>query len=97
VQAKAKSAGLSLNQYLRAAILKSNYKPPLQPELCRKLLALNVELTRQGNNLNQIARQLNAGILSPAQAEGQLAVLAPAMLETHKAIREALAQGRVES
>lgn len=97
IRAKAQAAGLSVNEFIRAVVLGSNYKPPLPPDLCRQLLDMNRELTRQGTNLNQIARQFNAGILSPAQAEGQLAVLAPMMTETHKAVREALAQGRVES
>jgi uncharacterized protein (DUF1778 family) len=97
IQAKAKAAGLSVNEYVRAAVLKSDYKPPQDRELNRHLLELNRELTRQGTNLNQIARQLNAGILTPEQAERQLAVLAPIMIETHTAIRDALSQGRVET
>lgn len=90
VKDKARKAGCTVNSYIRQAALGSDYKPPVDPELHATLLALNLELTRQGNNLNQIARHLNAALLSPSHGESQLAVLARSMLKTHLYIRQAL-------
>lgn len=94
VEAKAKAAGLSVNELIRATTLGADYRPPLNPELVRALLALNRELTAQGNNLNQIAKHLNGGRATEAEAETMLGIIARSMLKTHKAIRTALAKGR---
>ena len=96
VKAKARTVGCSVNGYVRAAALGSNYRPPRDPELTRALLMVNRELTAQGNNLNQIARQLNAGIVTPAQAESMVEILARSLLRTHKAVRQALGLGDPE-
>jgi len=90
VRTKAKVAGYTVNAYVRAAALGSDYKPPIDPELRKVLLALNRELTRQGTNLNQIAKHLNSGQLSPSHGETMLDVLNRSMLKTHMAVRHAL-------
>jgi hypothetical protein len=95
VRAKAKAAGCTTNSYIRASALGSQYRPPLDPALAKALLGLGRELTAQGNNLNQIARQLNAGIRLPGQGP-MLDVLAASMQETYRDIRRALAHGRTE-
>ncbi len=62
VRRKAKDAGCSVNSYIRASTLGSDYKPPVHQELRLTLLASNRELTALGRNLNQIAKQMNSGM-----------------------------------
>ena len=63
----------------------------------RQLLQnISRELGRQGTNLNQIAKHLNAGIASPEQGDSMLAIIARSLLAAHKAVRHALAEGRSE-
>ena len=92
IRGKAKAAGMSVNGFVLASALGSDYRPPMNPELTRVLLALNRELTAQGNNLNQIARQLNAGIVLPGQ-ESILGALAQSIQQTLRGVRAALARG----
>lgn len=94
VHDKAAAARLSINEYIRASILGPDYRPPLQPELCSRLLDLGRELVRQGNNLNQLTRQFNAGVITPEGARDLLAVIALTLTKTYAAIRETLANGR---
>jgi len=49
----------------------------------------------QGNNLNQIARQINAGIVRPEQSP-MLGALAMSIRDTLRSIRQALAGGGPE-
>ena len=67
IRAKAHAAGMSVNRFVLAAALGSDYRPPADPQLTRALLRMYRELNAQGNNLNQIARQLNAGVILPGQ------------------------------
>jgi Mobilization protein NikA len=92
VKAKARAAGSSINGYIRAAALGSSYRPPCDTELKRILLVLARELTAQGNNLNQVARRLNAGI-APAMHGATLEALTSSLKETLRHVREALARG----
>jgi hypothetical protein len=92
VRGKAKTAGCSTNSYIRAAALGSSYRPPLDPGLKRALLLLTRELTAQGNNVNQIARHLNAGIIPSGQG-AVLSALAASLEETLRRVREALGRG----
>lgn len=93
----ARQAGYkSVSAYLRDVSVEP-YKilvPPSDPEQTKALLALNKELTSQGNNLNQLAKQMNGGKASVTEAEGVLGVLARSMLGTHRAIRQALSRGK---
>jgi len=59
IRKKAAECHMSFNAYLRAKALGDDYieKPP--EWLRDALLKLYVELVREGNNLNQIARQVN--------------------------------------
>jgi predicted HicB family RNase H-like nuclease len=95
IKQKAEAAGCTLNAYVRASLLGSDYKAPKDPELVQAFLKLNLELTRQGVNFNQIAKQLNAGVLAPAQGETMFTVLARSTLQIHKAIRQAMAKGEM--
>ena len=94
VEAKADAAGLSINEYIRATSMGEGYKPPTNPELTKAILKLNRELTAQGNNLNQIAHHLNSGQSLPAEGSSLLAIISRSMLQTHKAVRDALSRGK---
>jgi hypothetical protein len=96
IREKAQSAGCSLNAYVRASMLGSDYKPPADPALTEALRKLNFELTKQGTDINQVARQLNAGLISPDQAESMMVMLTRSTMQIHKSIREAMAQGKME-
>jgi hypothetical protein len=63
LQTRARRAGLSVGAYLRACALgdsgpRAKRAPPVHRELLGEALA---SLNRVGNNLNQIAKQLNSG------------------------------------
>ena len=94
VRLKARQAGVSTNAYIRAAAFGSEGRHPRNADLLNVLRALNLELTRQGNNLNQIAKHLNNGAASPTEAEGMLGAIARSHIQTHKKIRAALADGQ---
>jgi len=93
IRTKAKAAGISVNHFLLASALSSDYRPPKDPDLVRALMALNRELTAQGNNLNQIAHQRNATLITDAQADSMLDILGRSLLRTHTAVRDALSHG----
>jgi hypothetical protein len=68
IREKAKQFGMTVNAYIRAKALGDDYieKPP---EWLRDiLLKLYAELAGQGNNLNQIARQVNRQTLGAETA-----------------------------
>lgn len=90
IRDKARLAGISVNRFVLASALGSNYRPPADPDLLKALFALNRELTAQGNNLNQIAKQLNAGLITSGVALKQVNALSESMRITHVAIRKAL-------
>lgn len=96
IRDKARLAGISVNRFVLASTLGSNYRPPANPELIKALFALNRELTAQGNNLNQIARQLNAGLMAPSVAVERVDALSESMRITHVAIRKVLLRGSME-
>lgn len=65
IAAKADKAGLSIAAFMRAAALgdpgpRAQRRPPADHKALRQILG---QLGRIGNNLNQIARALNAGEL----------------------------------
>lgn len=97
VKASAEAAELSVNEYIRATALGAGYKPPFNPELVKALQALNLELTRQGTNLNQIAHLRNGGKATDAEADSMLGIVARSMLNTHKAVLAALSAGKEPS
>lgn len=94
VEAKAKAARLSVNEYIRAVSLGADYKAPHDPEWTKALLAANRELTRQGTNLNQIAHKRNSNLIDEAQTDSLLGILTRSLLQAHKAVRAALTYGR---
>jgi hypothetical protein len=66
IEARAKAAGMSVSQIVRAALL--GYRPP-RPKVDKEaigrlradLASVRAELGKSGSNLNQIAYHLNAG------------------------------------
>jgi hypothetical protein len=71
IEEKARAYRMSVNAFIRAKALGEDYieKPPMW--LRDVLLRLYAELAGQGNNLNQLARKVNAGL---ATAEDSLAL-----------------------
>jgi len=97
IRAKAQAAGVTVNVYAKAVLLGNDYRPPLNKELCRELFILNRELGRQGTNLNQIAKQLNAGIKTPDQAHNAVAVLTDELTLVYRAVYTTLMNGQEEA
>lgn len=56
VKEKARSSNLTVSEYARCMVLKGQVVVPIRPEELR----LIAELTREKNNLNQIAKAQNA-------------------------------------
>jgi hypothetical protein len=94
VQRKAKTARLSLSEYIRVSVLGDVYVSTVDPERQKLLHNLSRELGYQGNNLNQIAKHLNAGGESQ-QGEGMLAELFDSLVDAHNAVRRAMAERKL--
>lgn len=58
---QAKSFGVSLSEFVRRAALKRRMPPLPPPQLNRDIYQ---ELSRIGNNLNQVTRKINEGAVS---------------------------------
>ena len=67
----AKACGLTRTAYLRGLLNGYNLKPRPSAEL----EALRTEIHQIGNNINQIARSVNAGIAKPEDAKRGLYLL----------------------
>lgn len=72
IDAKAAASGLSVAEYCRRRVCGYRLPAPRKSAVPVGLLA---ELSRVGNNLNQIAHSANAGRALPAMAEQTLAEL----------------------
>jgi hypothetical protein len=94
VHRKADTASLSVNGYIRAVTLGSDYKPPVDPEMRQTLLALKHELTAQGNNLNQVAKHLNSNPSPLPSILRAIKPLAEAILKTLDRVRAVLCGGQ---
>ncbi|MCL2505076.1 MAG: plasmid mobilization relaxosome protein MobC [Alphaproteobacteria bacterium] len=84
---------LPISQYARLILLKS---PALDPHRHRLLLRAIYQLTRQGVNLNQIAKQLNTYPVS-AESTNAIIEIRQGCLETFGTICNALVEGRTDS
>lgn len=89
VRAKAKKAHMSVNAFIKDTILDRNYDPHVRTLLLR----VNRELTAQGNNLNQIAKQLNSGTATPSQGVAMLEAIRDPLVRALYAVRNALTLG----
>ncbi len=92
---KAKMSSLSVNEFIRASILGAGYVSRIDPTKRQLLLEASRELGHQGNNLNQIAKHLNGGILDPMNGNDMLSVLARSLLAAHQTVRKALTEGEI--
>jgi hypothetical protein len=88
---QAERNNLSTSQYVRLMLLKS---PLLDPERNSLLHKVHFELTKQGTNLNQIAKQLNAGAVTNGQGASMVAMISRSLMTAHQAILQALSEGR---
>lgn len=79
----AQKCGLSRSAYLRRLILKKDIKAR-PPEELKKLYT---EINRIGNNINQIARSVNAGIATPEDAGKAVFLLAKVYEKLHEAAK----------
>ena len=79
----AQTCGLSRSAYLRRLILKQKIKsrPP------EELKQLYTEINRIGNNINQIARSVNAGIGTPEDAGRAVFLLAKVYEKLDEAVK----------
>ena len=71
MEASAQACGLSKTAYLRRLIAGTEIRARPSPEI----KALRTEIHQIGNNINQIARSVNAGIAKPADAKRGLLLL----------------------
>ena len=71
LNAHAKRCGLSKTAYLRRLIMEIDP----QPKTPQDIKELRTEIHRIGNNINQIARSVNAGIADAAEAKRGLRLL----------------------
>jgi len=92
---RAVNSGLKLSVYARAALLGADYVAKHDPVRRKRLQDLSTELGRQGNNLNQIARQLNSGLITQDEAFALLNDLGNSLISAHNAVRLTLTEGKV--
>lgn len=88
---QARTARLSISQYVRLILLKN---PDLDPDRNRLLLKVNYQLSRHGTNLNQIAKSLNTGDITPDQATQAVAALRQEFSDAYSNVGKALVNGR---
>lgn len=88
---QAEKARMPVSNYVRLTLLKL---PSLDPERNKLLHKSNFELTKQGTNLNQIAKHLNGGTASLDEGNSMLAIIARSLLSAHKSVKQALTEGK---
>ena len=89
---KVKAANMTVNEFIRAVALGSDYKPLPDAVLHKILIGLNKELTAQGRNVNQIAKHLNGGTATSGQAVDMLDAIRVPLVRALYAVKNALVQ-----
>jgi len=89
---QAKEARMPTSAYIRLTLLKL---PSLDPERNQLLHKVNFELTKQGTNLNQIAKHMNVEKTSMEDGNSMLAIIARSLLSAHQSVKKALAADQV--
>ncbi|MDX2027795.1 MAG: plasmid mobilization relaxosome protein MobC [Alphaproteobacteria bacterium] len=84
----AESARMTISQYARLTLLKA---PSLDPQRNKYLMRANYELTRQGINLNQIAKQFNGGEITSDEAINMLSGISHPIGQALNDLRAAIA------
>ena len=82
---------MTVSDYVRLVLLK---QPGLDPERNGLLNKVHFELTKQGTNLNQIAKQLNAGTVTNGQGASMVAMISRSLRMAHQVVLDALSEGR---
>ena len=90
---QAKNARMPVSTFVRLTLLR---QPSLDPERNKLLHKVHYELTKQGTNLNQIAKHLNSDTATIEQSNSMLAIIARPLLAAYQAVQRALADGKVE-
>ncbi|MFY9288982.1 MAG: plasmid mobilization relaxosome protein MobC [Alphaproteobacteria bacterium] len=90
VRQKAAKADLSVNAFIKTAILEAQYKPPIPREVHRELFRINRQLTGIATNINQMTKQLNGGATNAEEALRFLERITGPVLETLGIIRHTL-------
>ena len=90
---QAEKSCLTVSEYIRASVLGAGYLSAIDPVKRQLLKNVSRELGRQGNNLNQIAKHLNAGVALPEQGNSMLAMITRSLLSAHQIVRQALTEG----
>jgi hypothetical protein len=90
VRAKAREAAMPVNAFVKYALLGTDYDPNLR-NLLHKTYC---ELTRQGINLNQIAKKLNSGMATPSQGIAVLEAIREPLIRTLRTVGNALTRGQ---
>ena len=90
----AQNAGLTVSEYVRVSALGPTYASSIDPVKRQLLQDISRELGRQGNNLNQIAKHLNAGTTSSTEGDSMLGMIARSLLSAHMKVARALAEGK---
>ncbi|MDE1902133.1 MAG: plasmid mobilization relaxosome protein MobC [Alphaproteobacteria bacterium] len=91
IGSRAEKARMPVANYVRLSLLQ---QPGLDPERNKLLHKANYELTRQGTNLNQIAKHLNGGTATITEGNFMLAIIARSLLSAHKTVQHALSDGK---
>jgi len=92
LEAKAKRAGVSRSEYIRALSLGEDYKPPLGRDIRHELLKTNRQLTGIATNVNQMAHRMNSGAAEAPEALVFLERILEPVLQTIGLIRQTLAR-----
>ncbi len=91
---QAEKSCLTVSEYIRASVLGAGYLSAIDPVKREMLKNVSQELGRQGNNLNQIAKHLNAGSATPEQGNSMLAMITRSLLSAHQMVRQGLTEGK---
>jgi len=91
---QAETSCLTVSEYIRASSLGPGYAAAIDPMRRQLLQDALRELNRQGNNLNQIAKHLNAGVVSPQEGDSLLALLSRTLMSAQRAVRQAASEGK---
>ena len=87
---QAQKSRMTVSDFVRLMLLK---QPELDPERNSLLHKVHFELTKQGTNLNQIAKQLNAGTVTNGQGASMVAMISRSLMTAHQAVLQALSEG----
>ncbi len=86
--AATQNANGNVSDYIRNLIRKDNRK--MTDELASAIHGLEHQMIRIGNNINQIARSANAGLMTPAQKDRLMDEMSEVRLRTEQLITEIL-------